>query len=154
TGHDKGDGTVAVGTGPDDHPAIGSVLGMVRPPRVPVPPFVSMPFITKEGAGGPPQPGFFGGLLGRARDPLFVLRDPNAAGFGMPERELPAGLSHARLGDRQKLLGRMGGAPGAERRAGELTSFQTRAFDLLASPATQQAFHLEREPSAVRDAYG
>src|SRR6516164_459899 len=56
TGHDRGE--IGGGTRPTDHPAIGSVMGMVRPPRTPVVPYVSMPYITKEGAGGPPQPGF------------------------------------------------------------------------------------------------
>src|SRR5262249_41142322 len=62
---------------PPASPAIGSVVGLRRPPQTPVVPFVSMPYITAEGRGGPPQPGFFGGWLGRACDPLFVLRDPN-----------------------------------------------------------------------------
>src|SRR5205085_7610060 len=38
--------------------------------------------------------------------------------------------------------------------AGDLTAFQAKAFDLLASPATQQAFCLDREPLAVRESYG
>src|SRR5262245_18714114 len=79
TGHDRGDATIAIGAGPNDHPAIGSVIGRLRPPKVPVVPFVSLPYITAEGKGGPPQPGFFGGWMGRNFDPLFVLRDPNDA---------------------------------------------------------------------------
>ncbi len=74
TGHDRGE--IGGGARPTDHPAIGSVLGLCRPPETNVVPYVSMPYVTQEGAGGPPQPGFFGGLLGRTRDPLFVLRDP------------------------------------------------------------------------------
>jgi hypothetical protein len=62
TGHDRGE--EGGGTKPTDYPAIGSVLGVCRPPRTPVAPFVSMPYITAEGRGGPPQPGFFGGWLG------------------------------------------------------------------------------------------
>src|SRR5438477_10088313 len=91
TGHDRGE--LGGGTKPTDHPAIGSVLGLCRPPTTPVVPYVSMPYITAEGAGGPPQPGFFGGLLGRARDPLFVLRNPNAADFAMPELALRGDLT-------------------------------------------------------------
>ena len=60
-------------------------------------PYVSMPYITKEGAGGPPQPGFFGGWLGRTHDPLFVLRDPNAPDFGMPELSPAADVASQRL---------------------------------------------------------
>ncbi len=64
TGHDRGDNVRAVGGEPSEYPAMGSVLGMVRPPERPIIPHVCLPYITKEGAGGPPQSGFFGGLLG------------------------------------------------------------------------------------------
>jgi hypothetical protein len=156
TGHDRGDATVAIGTGPNDYPAIGSVVGLCRPPRTTVVPYVSMPHITQEGRGGPPQPGFFGGWLGRASDPLFVLRDPSAPGFGMPELTLPADISPARLGGRHGLASRLGGVRGqaGQRPLQEMDSFQARAFDLLTSPATQQAFRIDREPARLRDSYG
>src|SRR5262249_14191699 len=79
TGHDRGDATIAIGASPHDYPSIGSVVSLCRPPQTPVIPHVCLPYITAEGRGGPPQPGFFGGILGRPRDPLFVLRDPSAA---------------------------------------------------------------------------
>lgn len=152
TGHDRGE--VGGAASPTDLPAIGSVVGLVRPPHAPVVPYVSMPYITKEGAGGPPQPGFFGGLLGRARDPLFVLRDPNAPGFAMPELSLGPSVTPAQLDARRRLLDRLATGTPADGRARELTGFQARAFDLLTAPATQRAFQLEREPAALRDAYG
>jgi hypothetical protein len=153
TGHDRGDTTVAIGTGPEDYPAIGSVVGQCRPPRHPVVPYVSMPYMTAEGAGGPPQPGFFGGVLGRTRDPLFVLRDPNAPSFAMPEFILTADMDARRLHRRRALLHLVNGGP-SPRRSQEMSSFQAKAFDLLTSPATQRAFQLDREPLAVREAYG
>ena len=76
---------------------MGSVLGRLRPPEQAIVPHVCLPYITKEGAGGPPQSGFFGGMLGRAYDPLFVLKDPNAADFAVPELTLPADVSLRRL---------------------------------------------------------
>src|SRR5947199_2650549 len=112
TGHDRGDANVAVGAGPNDYPAIGSVMGQCRPPLTTVVPYVSMPYITAEGRGGPPQPGFFGGWLGRGRDPLFVLRDPNAANFGMPELSLPGDVPPGRLRDRRLLADTLGGGGG------------------------------------------
>jgi hypothetical protein len=151
TGHDRGE--IGGGAKPTDQPAIGSVLGLCRPPVAPVVPYVSMPYITQEGAGGPPQPGFFGGLLGRTRDPLFVLRDPNAPNFSMPELGLAADVSADRLESRRHLLGTLPGAP-AERPAVEMEGFRARAFDLLNSPATRNAFRLDREPATVRDSYG
>jgi hypothetical protein len=154
TGHDRGDANVAIGAGPNDNPAIGSVVSMLRPPRTAVVPYVSMPYITQEGAGGPPQPGFFGGLLGRTRDPLFVLRDPSQPNFAMPELGLGAGVDASRLGDRRRLLGLIPAGSGEAMAAREMTGFQGRAFDLLSSPATQRAFQLDREPPPVRESYG
>src|SRR6202035_4266430 len=95
TGHDRGE--QGGGAKPTDYPAIGSVLGLCRPPQRPVVPFVSMPYITAEGRGGPPQPGFFGGWLGRTYDPLFVLRDPNAPDFRIEEVSPPASVPPERL---------------------------------------------------------
>src|SRR5436309_8955226 len=87
TGHDRGE--VGGRATPNDNPAIGSVVGLFRPPASGVVPYVSMPYITAEGAGGPPQPGFFGGWLGRSHDPLFILKDPNAPDFALPELTPP-----------------------------------------------------------------
>ncbi len=148
TGHDRGE--KGGGTKPTDNPAVGSVVGMIRPPNNPIVPYVSMPYITAEGAGGPPQPGFFGGLLGRTRDPLFMLRDPNAADFAMPE--LGVGVGPSRLDERRRLLEQI--APAADGPAREMAAFQGKAFDLLATAATQRAFQLDREPAPVRDSYG
>src|SRR5207253_7307080 len=36
----------------------------------------------------------------------------------------------------------------------DMDGFQARAFDLLTSPATQQAFRIDREPAVLRDSYG
>src|SRR5262245_19148240 len=152
TGHDRGE--IGGGTRPSDNPAIGSVLGMIRPPTKPIVPYVSMPYITQEGAGGPPQPGFFGGLLGRVRDPLFVLRDPNATNFAMPELGGGAGVDSSRLSDRRSLLQHLPAGRGEALAAREMSGFQGRAFDLLSSPATQRAFDLVREPPPVRERYG
>ncbi|MSR53940.1 MAG: DUF1501 domain-containing protein [Gemmataceae bacterium] len=147
TGHDRGEN--GGGTKPTDYPAIGSVVGQQRPPKASVVPYASLPFITKEGAGGPPQPGFFGGLLGRTRDPLWVLKDPNAVDFGVPELTPASDVPVTRLGDRRDLLREVTGNS-----TGELDAIQQKAFDLLTAPATQRAFQLEQESAKTRDAYG
>ncbi|MFO0970038.1 MAG: DUF1501 domain-containing protein [Gemmataceae bacterium] len=153
TGHDRGER--GGGAKPTDNPAIGSVVARMRPPERPVVPYVALPFITKEGAGGPPQPGFFGGFMGRTHDPLFVLNDPNAPNFQIPGLSPDAAVSERRLSDRAQLRRSVGGpAPYSERVLAEMDEFQQRAVDLLTSPGTQQAFRIEQEPAAVRTAYG
>ena len=142
TGHDRGE--IGGGTRPTDNPAIGSVVSIQRPPTTPVVPYVALPYVTKEGAGGPPQPGFFGGLLGRTRDPLWVLNDPNSPTFAVPELTPASDMPLARLGDRRDLL----------RGVGELDPIQQKAFDLLTSKETQRAFRLDLESVKTRDSYG
>ena len=157
SGQDRGDANVAIGAGPNDYPAIGSVMGLCRPPKTPVVPFVSMPYITAEGKGGPPQPGFFGGWLGRNHDPLFVLRDPNAADFAVPELTLTSDVPSERLDARKRLIDFISGGRAAlneNRPLQELDKFQEKAFDLLTSPVTRKAFKLDEEPASVRDSYG
>jgi hypothetical protein len=154
TGHDRGE--KGGGAKPTDYPAIGSVLSLRRPPRTPVVPFVSMPYITAEGAGGPPQPGFFGGWLGRTYDPLFVLRDPNSPAFGMPELGPGQDVSAQRMAARKLLIGSLEGGSRRrlDRQLQDMDGFRARAFDLLTAPATQKAFRIDQEPLKVRESYG
>jgi hypothetical protein len=157
TGHDRGDNTRAVGGGPDEYPALGSVLGKLRPPKQPIVPHVCLPYITKEGAGGPPQSGFFGGMLGRAYDPLFVLKDPSAADFAVPELTLLADVSLERLTARQTLFNAIDEhferGPGRSAYDG-MDGFRRRALGLLTSAQTQTALRIGDEPAEVRDRYG
>jgi hypothetical protein len=153
TGHDRGE--LGGGAKPTDHPSIGSVMGQLRPPTANVVPYVSMPFVTQEGAGGPPQPGFFGGWLGKPRDPLFITRNPNAPDFRLPELSLSADLDPARFDARRQLAARLGTAGNSpDRTLADMDGFRAKAFDLLTSPETSRAFQLDREPPKVRDAYG
>ncbi|MFZ9793593.1 MAG: DUF1501 domain-containing protein, partial [Gemmataceae bacterium] len=121
TGHDRGE--MGGGAKPTDIPAIGSVLARYRPPAGTSVPFVSMPYITKEGAGGPPQPGFFGGIMGKTYDPMFVLRDPNSADFGLPELTYAGDVDGNRMGNRRNLIHSLGKTNTAKSQ--DLDAFQT-----------------------------
>lgn len=155
TGHDRGEaGGLAA---PTDHPCMGSVLAKVRPTPPNVLPHVHLPYITQEGAGNPPQPGFFGGFLGRSYDPLFVLNDPNSPSFNVPELTLQNGVNHQRLGRRRELfdlLSRPTVPQSGRTPSGEMTSMQNRAMNLLASETTQKAFRLTDETDTDRERYG
>src|SRR5579871_398871 len=56
TGHDRGE--VGGLASQNDHPHIGAVLAKLRPTPPNVLSHVHLPYITQEGAGNPPQPGF------------------------------------------------------------------------------------------------
>jgi len=157
TGHDRGDIPTVIGTGPSDYPTPGSLISKVRPPERPIVSHVCLPYITKEGATGPPQPGFFGGMLGRAYDPLFVLKDPNAANFSVPELTLLADVSLDRLSARKELFGAIDQqfnlGPGRSAFDG-MDSFRRKALSLLTSESTQRALRIGDEPRVTRDRYG
>ncbi len=146
-----------VGAKPTDHPAIGSVVGCYRPSASQVTPYVMMPYLTQEGAGGPLQPGFMGGMLGRTHDPFVVLQGgPRPDSFNMPALATGADMQASRvLGRRQLLLGmNQNGTPIPPGQSNEMERLQARACDLLTSSAAQRAFQLDHEPMRVRDAYG
>src|SRR6185369_11576433 len=150
-----GDANRAIGAGPEDYPCIGSVMAMRRPPSKPVVPHVLLPFITKEGAGGPPQPGFFGGWLGKTHDPLIILRDPNAADFALPELTLGPDIDPSRFDARRQLESQLGAARrGTRSEADDLAGVREKAYDLLTAPAMREAVRIDREPSKLRDTYG
>ncbi|OAI46969.1 hypothetical protein AYO44_01945 [Planctomycetaceae bacterium SCGC AG-212-F19] len=145
-----------VGAKATDHPALGSVLGSQRPTKAGFLPYVLMPYLTAEGAGGPPQPGFLAGWLGPAHDPLLVLHSGKGDGFTMPAVALGAGMTSERMHERKQLLDRLHDTSTAVRagQAHEMGSLQARACDLLTSAAAQRAFQLDQEPQQLRDAYG
>jgi Protein of unknown function (DUF1501) len=155
TGHDRGE--FGGGARPTDNPSPGAMLQKFHPTTADALPQVHLPYITKEGAGGPPQPGFFGGILGHSFDPLFVLKDPNAADFGVPDLTLQSDVPTRRLEARQSLFKQIAadsaGVAGVAA-AAEMDRMQARALDLLTSQRTQAAFRLGDESPAVRDAYG
>ena len=155
TGHDRGE--IGGGARPSDRPSPGSVAAMLRPtPRGAVP-YVALPYWTREGASGPPQPGFFAGLMGRAYDPLWVLNDPSRPDFSVPEFTLTSDVTVDRLAARGQLLTNIN-ARVADRRAkselGAMNQFQQQATDILTSARTQSAFRIDREPETLRQAYG
>ncbi|WP_375314911.1 DUF1501 domain-containing protein [Schlesneria sp. DSM 10557] len=153
TGHDRGE--QGGGAKATDHPSLGSIMARVRPTEANVVPHVCLPYITKEGAGGPPQPGFFGGILGNSYDPLFVLKDPNAPDFRVPELTLQQEVSFDRLDARRKLFeSAESAAKATSATTGEMTRMQSRALDLLTSETTQRAFRLTEESDAMRESYG
>ncbi len=154
TGHDRGE--QGGGAKPSDHPSPGSVMAKLRPAANRTLPYISLPYKTKEGAGGPLQPGFLAGFMGPTFDPFWVLNNPDAADFHVDNLALPAPVTAARMSDRSRLLTELGSGLKIrnEPSLSAIDDFQTRAFELLTSNAAQQAFDLNREPPEMRARYG
>jgi hypothetical protein len=163
TGDNRGDSIVAFGKLPTDHPGIGAVLARMRPPKRLIVPFVAAPYIMTEGIGGPPSPGIYGGWMGRAYDPFEIDRhrgdkeDPNSPAFGFPDLTLQADVDPHRLDGRRGLLNTINRRLDTLKRnqvARMMDTYQQRAFTLLTSNETRQAFDLAREPALLRERYG
>lgn len=133
TGHDRGE--QGGGAKPTDHPSPGAVLAKLRPARAGVLPYVTLPYKTQEGAGGPLQPGFLAGFMGAGYDPFWVLDDPNSPNFHVRNLALPAGVAADRMRARGGLLSALDRGLGnaAQRPLAAMDDFQRQAFDLLTS---------------------
>lgn len=138
----------------DLFPAYGSVVDRYAPNTNGMPTFVAYPHVIRDGEVTPGQHASF---LGKVHDPLLVTADPNAAGFGLPELSLPAGVSTARLENRRQLQqlinaqAKLGDAAVAAR---GLEDYYSRAVSMLNSPKIRQAFAIDEESASVRDRYG
>ena len=137
TGHDRGEQR-AIGTGPNR----SSVHRLGRWPCAGRRERRSSPTSRcrtspRKGPAGRRSRASSAGLLGRAYDPLFVLRDPNAPDFAMPELTLPADVVAERLSTLGSVLSRTldrQSAPATAAARRRWIGFQARAFDLLTSP--------------------
>ncbi len=138
-----------------DHPNLGSVVARFAPGRSALPRFVQLPQLASD--VGNLTPGQFAGFLGRAYDPLAVVKDPSASDFNVAELSLPADMTADRLDERTailRLVDRQTRSLEASAGARSLTTYQERAVRLLTSPAVKRAFDLGREPVGLRDRYG
>jgi len=135
-----------------DAPCLGAVVQKLLPSLSAIPPAVTLPWaVSHPAAPGGTAPGQNGGWLGNGFDPFLVTGNPNLPAFAVAGLRAPADVSPNRLRDRaelSRLLDRTGGPTDG------YTGLQTKALDLLLSPAVSTAFDLSRESATVRDKYG
>jgi len=139
---------------PNSFPCYGSALSYLTPGQRTVPTHVALPHVMHNVVV---LPGQTAGFLGAAANPFQVAKDPNEAGFGVGELELPADLPLNRLEDRQSLLSIVDTQKArAERLARRkvMSVYQEKAFQLLHSEEVRRGFDLSRESAVLRDRYG
>jgi hypothetical protein len=142
---------------PQDMPAVGSVVGKVRPADRPVFPYVTLGDLRHFGNND--TLGQDAGCLGKVHDPFTVPFAGRTTGtLDMQSVEsLWAVVDAGRVDGRRRLLEQVNQlAPALEATASmrNLDGFTRRAYDLLASPASRDAFDLAKEPAKVRSAFG
>jgi hypothetical protein len=142
---------------PQDMPSLGSVISKIRPSDRPVFPYVTLGdlrhFGNNDGLGQD------AGCLGKVHDPFIVpfVRPVNGALDMQATSTLWAKVDGRRHQERRHLLEQMNRAGGVLEATASMRNMDDctrRAYDLLASPASRDAFDLAREPQKLRDSYG
>ncbi|HMC65924.1 MAG TPA: DUF1501 domain-containing protein [Gemmataceae bacterium] len=142
---------------PQDMPSLGSVASRLRPSDRPVFSYITLGDLRHLGNND--SMGQNAGCLGHAYDPFTVpfARPVNGVLDLQGVASVMAELDGRRLGGRKQLLENMDrSAPALEATAGTRNrdGFTKRAFELLSSPATREAFNLAGEPPRMREFYG
>jgi hypothetical protein len=139
-----------------DWPSLAAAVGALKPgQRSPLASVVlPEPLVNNPNI---PWPGQDGGFMGSAWHPHLLRCDPNQERLNISDLSRPQGITELRLSERRGLLEQLNGqfyqslvSPGME----QMDRMQARAFDLIHSHETRKAFEIERESSALRDAYG
>jgi hypothetical protein len=135
-------------------PGYGSVVEAFAPCRGEMPTAVSYPHVISDGSVTPGQHASF---LGKARDPMLVLQDPNSPGFALPELSLPKDLPWERMQARrelQKIVDAQSRLIETSAVARGFDGYYEKAMAMLQSPRLRDAFNLAAESDKVRDSYG
>jgi hypothetical protein len=132
------------------HPSMGSVVSAERGAPYGVPPYFSLPSMTRS--GGP-------NFLGARHAPFVVGNDPNQESFRVRDVTIPTELESGRAVRRRELRKELDGLLRFQERAagdpvlGADENYQ-QAVSLINSAVAQRAFEIHREPDSVRDSFG
>jgi hypothetical protein len=132
------------------HPSLGSVTAHERGASGGLPPYFSIPGMTRS--GGP-------NFLGARYAPFVVPDNPNSKDFRVRDVTPPQGVDEARAARRRDLRARVDRFRRfTDEAAGDpavaLDAYYEQGYDLMSSPQAQRAFDIASEPAKVRDAYG
>lgn len=132
------------------HPSLGSVAARERGAPEGLPPYFSIPRMSRS--GGP-------NFLGAQFAPFVVADNPNSSDFRVRDVALPHGLTDGRFQERRDLRKQLDAMVRInDKQSGDpvvaLDRFYQQGYQLVTSQRAQQAFDISREPAAVRDRYG
>src|SRR5438477_224144 len=139
---------------PNDFPHAGCQIARLRPPEVPMLPFVLLPRPTQE--SNVIGKGSTAGFLGAAYDPYYFYQDPNQE-IKLDDLTMRKDVPKERLERRATLLKQVEDAmPDMEKAVSSyaLDRYYQKAFDLVSSGRARNAFDLMKEKDSLRDRYG
>ncbi len=146
---------------PKDFPNYGSNIVRLRPPDMPMLPFVMLPRPLQEsnvvGKGGT------AGFLGKGYDPYTLFPDGDDMNMSkldslkVDDLKLRPEVFAFRLQRRARLREEINATmPEIEKAVSDykLDEYYDRALNLVASGRAREAFEIDREPAEIRDLYG
>lgn len=141
---------VACGAFVSFHPSYGSVTSHLRGAPGGLPPYFSMPSMSRS--GGP-------NFLGARHAPFVVGGNPASKSFRVRDVTLPGSLTSDRFLGRKDLRGELDRLRRIEEEAAgdpvlALDEYYDQGYRLMDSQEAQEAFDLNREDAKTREAYG
>jgi hypothetical protein len=146
---------------PKDFPNFGSNIIRMKPPEVPMLPFVMLPRPLQE--SGVVGKGGTAGFLGKAYDPYTLyppgddMDNTKMDRINVSDLEMRADVYGDRMKRRARLLDTINaGMPEIDRAVKDykLNEYYDQALSLIASGRARDAFAIEQETRDVRDRYG
>jgi hypothetical protein len=141
---------------PNNWPSIAAVVRHLKGDSGALPGSVRLPEEIWN-TGRLPWPGQDAGWLESHADPWLITCDPNKADFKVPDIALPADIPIERFAQRRDFLNSLNRRLDQAQSQAVLhrwSTWQSKAVELLQTPAAQMAFALDRESDTVRDRYG
>lgn len=150
--HERGTHNMFTGYRPSPaltFPSMGSVVSHEFGPRKNLPPYVCVPSMPTNFAGS--------GYLSSAFAPFSLGSDPASSGFSVQDLKLPGGVDEKRFTKRKDMLAAVNDHFASKEKDDSLKAMDTfydRAYSLISSDKAKNAFNINLEQAALRDAYG
>ena len=150
--HSRGEHSMFTGYRPSPalvYPSMGSVVAHELGPRGAMPPYVVVPNQGSQFLSS--------GYLSNAYGPFALGGDPARRGFTVRDLNLPEGVSENRFERRKSwksLVDEHFATSQSDDKLDTMNSFYGRAYELLASRESKEAFSLDRESDETKKLYG
>src|SRR5436190_4453932 len=126
-------------------PSLGSIVARELGSNGKIPPYINLPHPMS--AGGP-------GFLGAEYAPFVIEADPSQPDFEVKDLSQLEGLSPARFDQRRKLLAGIEQEQKRSGRAAAMSTYYSKAYDLISSVEARKAFNIQAEDAKLRESYG
>jgi len=150
--HERGTHNMFTGYRPSPavkYPSMGSVISHEMGPNGVLPPYMCVPNQPNEFAGS--------GYLSNQYGPFSLGADPARENFEVRDLSLPNDIDHERFARRQAMLEAVDDHFRTLESSDALDAmdeFYSRAYTMISSSETREAFNLRAEPEEVRNRYG